>query len=235
MMQESAKEYFVVSHTPYETILSECAIRQEDLLALPRNAVVLEVGSGEYQEFAGGAKDALKKADREDIRIISIDPSLGISPDSDDWFLSETGSLLDYHQNYGSFREEDYVDFSHRQLARRENAKKTRGVVAAKAPRIPIASGTVDLVVDNKGAGLYSSVDEFLSYIREIRRILKPEGKASISTLRFIGHPSNETPAEWQKETGDSLRTLLKDELDGLDLEINFHSDDAGIIIKKIK
>lgn len=61
-------------------------------------------------------------------------------------------------------------------------ANKTGNVIAGLAPNLPIKDSSVDYVVDSWAAGYYldKNSNNFINYIHDISRVLKPGGKAKL-------------------------------------------------------
>ena len=65
-------EFFVTNRT-FEQICHLVQLTEQDITDLPKNAVILEIGSGVFQNFARQMSEI-----RPDVQVLSIDPSLAI-------------------------------------------------------------------------------------------------------------------------------------------------------------
>lgn len=185
--------YFRVTNRAFTEAAAPLKITDEIIKALPKQAVVVEVGSGLTQEFARKLK-----AQREDITCISIDPTLGITTDNfftthvkDDQNKLEQVSYINFHQQQRP--QENWVDSKEKQeeiqRERLSEAQKTGSVVATLAPELPFANASVDLIVDSWGPGLYldrySQQSQLAVYLQELSRVLKANGQARIYPIDF--------------------------------------------------
>ena len=165
---------FYVTETLFKKILSLSGLIKEAVLALPENAVVVEVGSGKNQEFEQG----LRKL-RPDIKVVSIDPTLSFNPERKDVFAKEKPDAVFYHQ----LKKGETLPLSipeYRRIQTQRIKDKQEGAVAALAPYLPLKADSVDLIVDRFGPFLYLDENYLKDYIRTIASVLKPGAEARI-------------------------------------------------------
>ncbi|MFA6250269.1 MAG: hypothetical protein WC686_02050 [Candidatus Shapirobacteria bacterium] len=185
-----------------ESITRPFGLGEKDILNLPPKPVVVEIGSGLYQELATWIKTI-----RPDAVTVSIDPTLALRPSKDNPLLlnfgdGEAGDFIVYTDTESPPRELTYkalgqepktpVDEkdSHISLERAKNGAgihKNRlrkspkgGAVAAIAPAIPLASSCVDLLIDSYAAATHYCTDEerTRAYFGQITDLLKAGGQA---------------------------------------------------------
>ena len=158
-----------VTHRSYEAILDICQLTKDDIEQLPRNATVVDVGSGEFQEFSQGIKKQ-----RPDVFVVSIDPSMALEGKDKNVIISESGSGKTYYRNPSQNKglHKEHPLYTRIQLSRVRNAK--HGTVATIVPPIPLKPQSVDLLVDSYGPSLYLEEEAaIVEYIKEISRVLK--------------------------------------------------------------
>lgn len=133
----SQQEYFVVSSREYKTIFENCHLTEQDIMDLPQGAVIVEVGSGEFQEFAREAKKQ-----RPDIKVVSIDPTLSLEPKREDISINDESDSKIYFLKEKPENLKDVKRYQKIQERRRQTADK-KGTVAAFAPFLPLKSESV--------------------------------------------------------------------------------------------
>ena len=196
---ESVGQFRVTSREG-KGVLTSCGISAEEILDLPKNATVVEIGSGLFQEVS----EAIKKL-RDDIKTVSLDPTLGLQANKDFSFSLDKNSLKfnattktseekasqityflesDFGKNLPADQKAFAVELHHQRL--REASK--HGGVAALAPNLPLASESTNLVIDSFGPGtwLCETPDKTKIYLEEIYRLLKPGGSAVIFPIEYI-------------------------------------------------
>jgi SAM-dependent methyltransferase len=189
-MKESS---FYVTDRSFEQISGYLDLTSEEIMKIPQEGRVLEIGSGVYRNFASGLS-----AVRPDLKVVSLDPTLGIKKDD---FLSvvkrdSQGKIESvYYTNKIISKDKDYFltgKAENTEKVREERVKSEDLAVAALAPNLPFKNDSFDLIVDTFGPGLYLhdlGEKEFKQYLKSVFDILKPEGVARIfpvikSTLR---------------------------------------------------
>jgi len=171
---------FRITDRSFNKIINIVGLKESEIMSLPDSAVILEVGSGTNQAFARAVKEL-----RPDILCVSLDPTLAIKPEDYVTTVSDWKDRIPtaiYYDNYSANTpsEQDYSE-KIRQL-RITEANKTGNVVAGLAPNLPIRDNSVDLIIDSWAAGYYldKNTDNFIDYIHNISRVLKPAGKARV-------------------------------------------------------
>lgn len=189
-----------------EKLIKPFGINEQTVKDLPQKAVVVEIGSGLFQEFAGWVKLI-----RPDIVTISIDPTLALrqedlnkpylklssTPKDKLGFLPYVdGQMRQDEVTYKALGEEPHaytdkddkfvdleriakgLDIHNRRVA---TASKNGGV-AAIVPSIPLANESSDLLIDSFGVGTwYCEGDkETKNYFDEVLRVMKPGSSAYI-------------------------------------------------------
>jgi len=182
-------EFFVTNRT-FEQICSLVKLTEQDITHLPKNATILEIGSGVFQNFARQMSEI-----RPDVQVVSIDPSLAIGIHGKNNFELKTvrdeerNVETAIYQNKGilsSFippKKSKVEELQSLQELRIKEALKTGNVLAALAPDLPIKDSSLDLIIDVYGPGFYIQVNqesEIERYFREIHRVLKPAGEIRI-------------------------------------------------------
>jgi SAM-dependent methyltransferase len=180
---------FEVTTRPFDSILREVGMKKQDILELPKAAVVVEVGSGVFQEFAYEVNKL-----RPDIRMISIDPTMAFSRDRKDVRLGTKGTAYNYEQA-GDQKGEEIRRYQ--TLHGERIDKHLPGTISALASDLPFADGSIDLLVDCWGPAIYlRKYNDFSDYIYEISRVLKNGG---IARLKLIG-PNMDTALSIKEE-----------------------------------
>lgn len=131
--------------------------------ALPEKAVVLNVGGGEKQIFEKELKEI-----RPDINVITIDPSI-FSDKS--WHFSGK-DLVSYNRDKMISRIDSLANKSH--------------TVAAYGQRLPLASDSVDAILDIHAASQWAtSLESYKTFLEEAMRVLRVGGKLYIGNVYF--------------------------------------------------
>lgn len=177
---------FYVTNRSFEQVCRLVNLSQQDILELPKNSSILEIGSGVFQKFARGMKDI-----RPDVTVFSLDPSLAIDTKNHSNFdtksiKGENGDISTaIYINKGVFSSSIFSsqtrieELRNLQELRIKEALKTGNVFAALAPNLPIKESSLDLIIDVYGPGYYIQVNqenEVERYFREIYRVLKHGG-----------------------------------------------------------
>lgn len=167
--------------------------------AIPHNAVILNIGSGSFRTF-----ESELHVERPDLKIISIDPSLGA------FTINREGKPNTNEINFVNLPEEEFIvyapnenlidaegnpRFSEDQIftgekaikmdkIRKKLATRTPGAVAGSAIRLPLADKSVDIAFDLWGPIRYlRNIDEKVDYLKEVKRVMKPAAKLYASYL----------------------------------------------------
>ncbi len=145
---------------------------------LPKGAIVLNVGSGIYRTFEKQIKQA-----REDIRFVSIDPTLSINfeRDPDGWYIEDySDELLYKSSDKPKTQDSKYkIPLNHAEFQKRRISKATEvpGAIVAFAPHLPIRDNSVDVFFDTFGANAYLEDEEkSKQYLTSLHSILKKNG-----------------------------------------------------------
>lgn len=155
--------YFRVTSRGIESYID---IIDLDLNQIPKNGKVVDIGSGVYQELAKDVKEL-----RPDITVFSVDPSLAIPTDENEFI--ESGL------RYELPNEEGKLIKPPESLRRQRREQADANSIAAIAPDLPFQDNSVDVVLDNHAAFMYLDEDDnnyHERYVTEILRILKPGG-----------------------------------------------------------
>ena len=226
--KSNEEESFVVSKRSYETILKTCHLEEQDIRNLPENAVIVEIGSGEFQEFAHGVKSR-----RTDVKTISIDPTLSLDPKREDISVLESGDRKTYYVGnpLGRKSRADILHYKGIQEKRRREADE--GALAAVAPFIPLLTESVDLWLDSYGPVLYLKKEQFAAYIKEIVRVLKPSGRAQLFPIGWTTSPvSFADKKEFERVATSELSEILQ-KVEGAEVEPFFDMDGFGVQIRR--
>lgn len=179
-IREIKTEFYRITDRSFDTIIRNLRISLKEIMDLPEKSLIVEVGSGTNQNFARAVKEL-----RPDSLVVSIDPTLAIDKEGFVTNVTEWKGNIPtaiYYDNYteNSPSEQDY---SQRIKDMRVNeANKTGNVVAALAPNLPLQNESTNLLIDSWAAGYYleKNSDDFINYLKDISRILKPGGFARI-------------------------------------------------------
>lgn len=219
--------YFRVTERPFETYLKQAHINSD---SIPENGVVLNIGAGFEQKFEKSIKQ-----DRPDLTILPIDPSLAIPAEEKNYqTYKNQGIKLEIKPENEEIREPTEEE----RRKRLKNVLKTS--IATIAPRLPIKSSAVDLIIDLAGAFLYLPVDgnERRDYLSELTRILKVGGEAHIYPVEYygenveVGDPDQRIKNE--KKNLDEILSELKiqhEYYEEIDPKLN--EKRLGLVIKK--
>ena len=233
-VMDQSQEYrqYVVSHSEFKYILMDCDLTEQDILDLPQNATVVDVGSGLHQEFARGMKEL-----RPDIRVISVDPTLAFDPLDPNIGVKESGSWVTYYVNNVATPIIDRVTFRAIQSERLKMAQQLGmdNIKTDPAPSLPGEDASVDLLVDSKGPALYLKGDEFKQYIFSIAQKLKNGGTARLIPLDYFHDAIRDILRRSEKI--EKVKSELERLLEGTKLTIEKvyikNWDDIGVILKK--
>lgn len=172
-----------VTDRSYEEILLSSQLSNEDIMALPTGGYVVEVGSGLMQRFAQGIKNI-----RPDLKVVSIDPTLALTPDrvdvvigkGEDIPLEDRQSVIYDLDPFNNVNQDQVDEYGNIQRKRLEHAVEFGGIPSF-GHSLPIRKGSVSLLVDSFAAGYYSKTEEsFLKYMHEVVGVLAPRGMARI-------------------------------------------------------
>lgn len=175
---------FYVTNRPYEQLATYLDLTTDNLEKIPENGKVLEVGSGATRRFAEGLSLV-----RPDLKIISLDPTLGIKNDD---FVNvvrrdSSGKIESvYYTNEIIKKVRDPYMSGKMEDSKKIHKERVQGedlAVAALAPNLPFKKESFDLIVDTFGPGLYlheKSPKQFEDYLLTIFDVLKPGGEARI-------------------------------------------------------
>ena len=195
--------YFRVTDREFDRALDASGLDQDDLLNLPTNAVIAEIGSGLNQNFANEIKNV-----RQDVKVVSLDPTYNL-PNSKFFTTHERGRNGKLEQvSYTYFGENSFYKGEIPEYAdpseitevineeRASQAKKTENVVSGLAPEIPFASESLDMLIDLWGPGLYlkrySEGSQLEEYLQNIVRVLKKGGQARIYPIDYYNEAMEE-------------------------------------------
>lgn len=158
-----------------------------DINSLHRKAKVLDIGSGQRQEFSRGLRGK-----RPHITVVSVDPTLAFP-------VKEEG-LQALGITYGIYDAQD------RNISTvEERAKRIRtalpDTIAALAPYLPFVNNSFDAVFDNHSAFMYLPDEAGLhqEYISQLLRVLKPSGIAYIYPLDLYSEALLDNEAKLEK------------------------------------
>lgn len=185
---------FDVTDRGLDDVMNVFGLDLKQVDSIRKDSVILNVGSGLYQEFE---KELSNR--RKDLKIFSVDPSLGVVTYDKDGNYTTQGFRIDDHKvdqwaNYfyegenrqifsgGIKRGAKAVEFDLNR--KREVAGNT---VASLATSLAIGTKTVDIVFDCSGPIQYlkSNADKE-KYLSEIDRVLKSDGVMFASSLDVI-------------------------------------------------
>lgn len=170
-----------------------------DIKALNRKATILDIGSGERQEFSRGLRGK-----KPHITVVSVDPTLAFP-------VKEEG-LQALGVTYGIY------DAQNRDISTvEERAKRIRtalpDTVAALAPNLPFVNNSFDAVFDNHSAFMYLPDEAGLhqEYISQLLRILKPSGIAYVYPLDLYSESllDNEAKLEISRQRIEQINQNL--------------------------
>lgn len=227
-MKESYEaKSFTVTSRAYERVLESCHLEQQDILSLPKNAVVVEIGSGMFQEFENGIKEK-----RPDVIVYSFDPTLSFDSARKDIAASE-GSAGGDNVTYTILKNPSERDIrTYRRIQTKRKEQVSAGARSESVPPIHLKSQMVDLLVDSYGASLYLPREQFITYVKEIRRVLKPQGQARLFPIGCApNHLKLDQDKYWEESKG-FLKSIF-DEMGGVSYKPFFEHDGLGVLITK--
>ena len=176
-------------------------LSDDEVRALPTKSVVLELGSGLNLKLAAHFKEV-----RPDVTFVALDPTLGFK------VASETELSLGDDPRSGHinstfiatpFYYDGQAELSHLSYApswmdkaassnlleegvklhrdRMENLPEV-GALSAIVPNLPVADGSVDLILDSFGPGTWfcNHADGSAKYFAELERVLRAGGTAIV-------------------------------------------------------
>lgn len=219
----------VLTRRSFENILKFTDLSTDDLKALPEKSVILEIGSGEKQEFANGVKKLCP-----DLTVISLDPTLGISPGRNDVALGMSGDTLYYRfKDKGDISRGEALTFQQLQKERERVARRTGNTVAGTALRLPVANNSVRLLIDSHAAGLYLSEEEFLKYLEEVKRVIVEDGEARLYPIGFVGMVNSFVNRNDEHKRIEAEASKAVGRVEGLEGKYYFIDDGIGVILAK--
>jgi len=178
-----------VTDRDLEQVLEDMGIEASEIDKFPKEGVVLNIGSGLYQKF----EEELKKK-RDDLKIISVDPSLGVEKkdlEKGDWYIEKLGnSIAQYkRQSEPKMKWGKDMTIKNPEKFQDERYRKLKSAgsnsVAALAPQLPFKSGSFDVIIDCVASMRYLN-DEMIrkENLISICDLLKPGGSAYITSLK---------------------------------------------------
>lgn len=211
-----------------EQVLEDMGIEESEIDKFPKEGMVLNIGSGLYQKF----EEELKKK-RGDLKIVSVDPSLGIEKqilEKGDWYIEKLGSSIaqykDKEQPKMKWGKDMTIknpeEFQDERLKKLKNAGSNS--VAALAPQLPFRSGSFDIIIDCVASMRYlgdekSRKDNLIS----ICDLLKPGGSAYITSLK-----KTELEVVDENYQIDFLREYEGDNIEYCDVKITNNIKEQG-------
>jgi hypothetical protein len=183
--------YFSITDKNLAETNKALAVRKE-ILALPINSALLNVGSGIYRLF-----ESEVYAKRPDLTICSIDPTLGIASVNGNEKHTEPGfqiflssnSTVSYRLGGSHSPMPDVLIYKDKSAVEYDRNRKkiltnTPGATAALATALPFKSDCFKLIIDNMGPMLFleSSTDK-MKYLLELKRVLHKDGSMYVSSL----------------------------------------------------
>lgn len=158
-----------------------------DMERLPKNATVVDIGSGTFQKFSKELAD-----ERPDLKVISIDASLALPP-IEHGVYSKTGEISYHHHN----PENNEIERVNEDFRKKRLKNKQPNTLAAVLPNIPLKENSADLIIDSFGPAMYLDDEKHNKYFSEIIRVLKKGGSAHLYPIdtidEFIGSKPEET------------------------------------------
>lgn len=169
---------------------------------LKPNARVLDLGSGTHQEFAKGLKEV-----RPDVYVVSVDPTLGLA--TDEKALKEKG--VDY---IISEDESISTELAQEEARKKRLEDKAENAVAAEVPQLSFKQGSFDYIFENHGVFTQLPPEDQEKHVREILRIVAPEGVINIYPLDESAHSNTNqerlTDGELIERSRSKLEELMK-------------------------
>ncbi len=232
--------YFRVTDREFSRALEASKLDENDILGLPRNGVIVEIGSGLSQNFANETKKL-----RPDLKVISLDPTLGIH--SSDFFTThernKEGKLEQVSYTY--FGKDSYYEGKTPEYAdppeisktigqeRITQANETGNVVSGLAPEIPFASNSIDMLIDLWGPGLYlerySDGSQLQLYLENVIRVLKQGGEAIIYPIDYY----NEALEENSIRNTNAKKEYSKILKEFVNIDIEFYEQEDSALQNK--
>jgi ubiquinone/menaquinone biosynthesis C-methylase UbiE len=221
-MEKEKVNFFRITDRSYDTIIRNLRLSDKDIINLPEESVIVEVGSGTNQSFARAVKELKPKS-----LVVSIDPTLAINKEDYVTTVTEWKGNIPTAIYYDNLSENNSSEqnYSERiKSIRLSEANKTGNVMAALAPDLPIKENSVNLLIDSWAAGYYldKESNEFINYLKDISRVLKPGGFARL-------YPVSE-------RSQNSSRTLheIRNKLPDIEIDLIIGSLHTGYNIKKL-
>jgi SAM-dependent methyltransferase len=182
---------FSVTDRGLEQVLEDMGIEENEIDKFPKDGMVLNIGSGLYQKFE---KELKKK--RGDLKIISVDPSLGIEKqdlEKGHWFIEKLGTTIAQYKEKEQPKMKWGKDLSIKNPDefQDERLKKIKeggsNSVGALAPRLPFKSGSFDVIIDCVASMRYlDDKEDRKENLITICNLLKPGGSAYITSLKKV-------------------------------------------------
>lgn len=190
---------FAITDRTLQEYADEFNLPKKERDRIPKGAVILNIGSGSFRTF-----ESELHIERPDLKLVSIDPSLGKvsidfegNPDTqginlinltDRGFLiyAPDENLLD-KDNQPRFKPgEVYSGKMAVELdrTRKKLATRTEGAIAGTAATLPLKDESIDLAFDFWGPIRYlRDYEDKQNYLSELKRIMKPKAKTYVSYL----------------------------------------------------
>lgn len=169
----------------YESISEIFQLDENWTDSLPRDAIILIIGGGIHRLTE---RELLKK--RSDLRIITVDPTLGIEVKDEDnlWklYINKGADYVIYSTSPETPRESLSMvpDGSTFQRNRINKVAELPGSVAALAPHLPFRNDSFDVVIDTFGPTRYlQSEDDLNKHLTQFCSFLK---KGGIGYVNFV-------------------------------------------------
>jgi len=227
---------FRVTSREGEAIMGYSDISEEDIKSLPDKANILEIGSGIFQEFSKKIKSI-----RDDVNVLSIDPTLAFIHRGDNTYRTPSGEL-DFYASVNQDPQINYYpkdDYAKNLPAKeKEEAIKMHelrvkeagdnGGVAAIVPNLPFADKSIHLIVDCFGPGTWfcGNEKETADYLKEVTRLLTDEGVAAIFPIDTVGEFMS---YDEDSTRNDVAKERVKKVLDNLQVEYSFFQKDVKV------
>ncbi|MFH0891670.1 MAG: methyltransferase domain-containing protein [Candidatus Falkowbacteria bacterium] len=180
---------FSVTDRGLEQVLEDMGIKESEIDNFPKEGTVLNIGSGLYQKF----EEELRNK-RSDLKIVSLDPTLGIDPEDfakGDWYIEKLGNSIAQYKlkDRPKLRWGKDMTVSGPEEFQRERLKKisqeSSGCVVALAPQLPFKSESFDVIIDCVASMRYlNNEKDRKDNLISICDLLKPGGSAYITSLK---------------------------------------------------
>lgn len=177
---------------------------------LPKNALILDIGSGYNQELARWLNER-----RPDIRTFSIDPTLYFrNPEK----YTKAGIRYDIQKPGENIRSATLEDIE-------ERIKNVTPLsLVAIAPDLPFRDNSFDAIFDNHSAFMYLTTPENkIEYIKQLLRVTKVDGVIYIYPLDSYDSLEPDSIPKSKKEFEEILKRTY-----GFNFEYNIFEYDEG-------